>query len=217
MSIAKKVFPIVSVVAVTPSWGIGMKGTLPWMFENIVLPGDMAHFKHITSKTEDSSKMNAVIMGRKTWNSIPEKFQPLSGRVNIIISQTLDSASVSQHLNTFVVPSFNRALELLLSDSNLNSLVERAMVIGGVGLFEESVLHPWFESLHITYIARDFACDAFLTERTVQYIQQDMVEVSATSGEVEENGVTYRSDCALLITFNHFNQFVYRMVEYRRK
>lgn len=50
------------VVAATKEWGIGKDGKLPWS-----LPGDMAFFKALTSKTEDAGKMNAVIMGRKTW------------------------------------------------------------------------------------------------------------------------------------------------------
>lgn len=49
-------------MAATKSWGIGNAGKLPWS-----LPGDMAFFKSLTSKTNETGKMNAVIMGRKTW------------------------------------------------------------------------------------------------------------------------------------------------------
>lgn len=69
------------VAAVTPKWGIGAKGTIPWR-----LPGDMALFKKLTSTVTDSSKMNAVIMGRTTWESIPAKFRPLPRRMNIILT-----------------------------------------------------------------------------------------------------------------------------------
>ena len=54
------------VVAATRKLGIGKSGTMPWK-----LPGDMAYFKELTSKTADAGKQNAVIMGRKTWESIP--------------------------------------------------------------------------------------------------------------------------------------------------
>ena len=51
--------------------------------------GDMAFFKKITSETADNSKKNAVIMGRKTWDSIPVKFRPLANRINVVLSTTM--------------------------------------------------------------------------------------------------------------------------------
>jgi dihydrofolate reductase len=62
--------PISVIVATTQKGGIGKDGTLPWK-----LPGDMAHFKKVTTATTPG-KINAVIMGRKTWESIPENFRP---------------------------------------------------------------------------------------------------------------------------------------------
>ena len=70
------------VVAATRKLGIGKHGSMPWK-----LPGDMAYFKELTSKTADSSKQNAVIMGRKTWESIPLKFRPLPGRINVVLTR----------------------------------------------------------------------------------------------------------------------------------
>ena len=48
----------------------------------------MAYFKELTSRTVDPAKQNAVIMGRKTWESIPPKFRPLAGRLNIVLSRS---------------------------------------------------------------------------------------------------------------------------------
>jgi dihydrofolate reductase/thymidylate synthase len=70
------------VVAATRKLGIGKGGTMPWK-----LPGDMAYFKELTSKTADAGKQNAVIMGRKTWESIPVKFRPLPGRINVVLTR----------------------------------------------------------------------------------------------------------------------------------
>jgi Dihydrofolate reductase len=50
----------------------------------------MAHFSRITKKTENSNRVNAVIMGRKTWDSIPEKFRPLPGRYNVVLTRNSD-------------------------------------------------------------------------------------------------------------------------------
>lgn len=71
------------VVAATKKLGIGKGGGMPWK-----LPGDMAYFKDLTTRTADSSKQNAVVMGRKTWESIPPKFRPLPGRVNVVLSRS---------------------------------------------------------------------------------------------------------------------------------
>ena len=48
----------------------------------------MAYFKELTTRTVDPAKQNAVIMGRKTWESIPPKFRPLAGRLNIVLSRS---------------------------------------------------------------------------------------------------------------------------------
>ena len=48
----------------------------------------MALFAELTKSTADQARKNAVIMGRKTWESIPLKFRPLPGRINIVLSRT---------------------------------------------------------------------------------------------------------------------------------
>ncbi len=68
-------------MAATRAGGIGKDGKLPWH-----LPGEMAFFKELTSKTRDASKRNAVVMGRRTWESLPPKFRPLPGRLNVVLS-----------------------------------------------------------------------------------------------------------------------------------
>src|SRR5689334_4792565 len=76
-----QVFSII--VAVDEQFGIGRNKLLPWN-----IPGDMKHFKEITTRSSEG-KQNFVIMGRKTWDSIPEKFRPLPGRVNCVLSRDL--------------------------------------------------------------------------------------------------------------------------------
>ena len=73
------------VVAYTRMMGIGNNGTLPWPR----LSKDMAHFVDKT-KTAPEGMVNAVIMGRKTWDSIPLALRPLKGRYNIVITSQGD-------------------------------------------------------------------------------------------------------------------------------
>ena len=88
------------VAAAASSRGIGAGGDLVWR-----LPGDMGHFKRVTSTPPSGSSesagtsagatlTNAVIMGRKTWDSIPSKFRPLDNRTNIILSRSLSEKDV---------------------------------------------------------------------------------------------------------------------------
>jgi dihydrofolate reductase len=63
-------------------YGIGKNGAMPWR-----LRGDMDHFKRITQRVTDTSRQNAVIMGRKTWESLPKSFRPLPGRLNVVLSR----------------------------------------------------------------------------------------------------------------------------------
>ena len=57
---------------------IGAEGGMPWH-----VPEDLAHFKAVTLGAP-------VIMGRKTWDSLPERFRPLSGRENVVITRQQD-------------------------------------------------------------------------------------------------------------------------------
>jgi hypothetical protein len=77
--------PVHVVVAATSGGGIGQGGALPWE-----LPGDMAFFRRQTTAVVDGRKVNAVIMGRRTWASIPPKFRPLRGRLNVVLSTSED-------------------------------------------------------------------------------------------------------------------------------
>ena len=131
--------PITSVVAVTPSWGIGMRGTLPWAHAGKHLTKDLAYFRAVTKQCQFPDKNNAVIMGRLTWESIPHKNRPLSGRTNIIVSTTMASPADCANSQTdpvqippfYVVPDFKSALGLISSNERLRTTIEKAVVIGG--------------------------------------------------------------------------------------
>jgi len=94
--------PIYVVVATSlnPPMGIGHKGKLPWP----PIKADMAFFKNVTSQIPEASSastgtrpLNAVVMGRKTWESIPPRFRPLAGRLNVIITRS-DSQDVGKKI-----------------------------------------------------------------------------------------------------------------------
>lgn len=61
---------------------------------------EMGYFTTMTTKVKDPSKVNAVIMGRRTWDCIPLKYRPLNNRINIVLTRHVDKIepTVSDHL-----------------------------------------------------------------------------------------------------------------------
>lgn len=94
------------IVACTASNGIGKNGNLPWR-----LSKEMGYFARVTTSTP-ANKRNAVIMGRKTWESIPDKFRPLKERINIVVTSRDLSESVAMPLRRYL--SLNSRAQILV-------------------------------------------------------------------------------------------------------
>jgi dihydrofolate reductase len=118
---------------------IGREGTLPWH-----LPEDLAHFKRTTLGCP-------VIMGRKTWDSLPARFRPLPGRVNIVVTRDADWAAEG----AAAAHSLQAARDLCPPNSD-------AWVIGGAQIYAQAL--PLASSIVVTEIAQAFEGDAFAPE-----------------------------------------------------
>eukprot|EP00906_Rhabdomonas_costata_P029163 RCo041175 len=142
------------IVAVDSNHGIGKAEQLPWK-----LPGEMKHFREVTSAAKAAGKRNAVVMGRKTWESIPSKFRPLPDRVNIVVSATLKEADVG---GAHVCPSLEAALQLTAMAEH-SSVIETVFIIGGEKLYTDAMnrFGHLCQVLHLTRIDSDFVCDVF--------------------------------------------------------
>ena len=123
---------------------IGKNGDLPWH-----LPEDLAHFKRTTLG-------QAVVMGRVTWESIPEKFRPLPGRRNVVVSRQADYIATG----AAVVTSLQAALALFPAD-------EVVWLIGGAQLYAQAL--PLAAQLVVTEIDADFEGDAFAPPLTAEW------------------------------------------------
>ena len=137
------------IAALDEQGGIGRNGALPWR-----IPEDLAFFKRITSASPGS----AVIMGRRTWESIPEKFRPLSNRLNIILSSSAQtSPSAAGTLKKPVwCNDINSALKIACSTPEI-------FFIGGAAVYHAALsLKPDF--LYITHVKNVFNCDVFFPE-----------------------------------------------------
>lgn len=102
---------------------IGDAGTMPWQ-----VPEDLAHFKRITEG-------HPVIMGRRTWESFPEKFRPLPGRTNIVL--TSDAAAHDRLRAAGAQPASSLEQALELAERAAGS--EEIWIIGGGKVYAESL------------------------------------------------------------------------------
>lgn len=136
--------PIVeAIVAADLDNGIGKDGDLPWH-----LPPDMKHFRELTT----GDGRNAVIMGRKTWQSIPDKYRPLPDRRNIVLTRD-DSFALPD--GVLRAATFNEALRHAFG-------CKYAFVIGGASVYEAAFNIPYCHAVHVTRVKTTFDCDTFL-------------------------------------------------------
>jgi dihydrofolate reductase len=115
---------------------IGRDGALPWH-----LPEDLAHFKRTTLGCP-------VIMGRKTWDSLPPRFRPLPGRANIVVTRDANWSAQG----ALVAHSLREAHALCAPATD-------AWVIGGAQIYAQAL--PLASSVVVTEIAQDFGGDAW--------------------------------------------------------
>ena len=112
---------------------IGAEGGMPWH-----VPEDLAHFKEITLTAP-------VVMGRKTWDSLPERFRPLPGRENIVITRKQD----------WEAEGARRAPDLPTAVRGL----ERVWIIGGAEIFAQVIGEA--DRLEVTELDLEVAGDAY--------------------------------------------------------
>lgn len=124
---------IAAIVAMDEGRIIGKDGALPWH-----LPEDLAHFKALTSG-------HLVIMGRKTWESLPAKFRPLPGRTNIVVSR--NPAVLGLPEGTFGASSIEDAVKLAETTARPE---QKIWFIGGAELYKAAL--PLCDELHLTLV-----------------------------------------------------------------
>jgi dihydrofolate reductase len=167
---SKPTLPLNLIVAATPSLGIGANGTLPWRIKS-----EIQYFARVTSRIPAAITsqypsldiQNAVIMGRKTWESIPSKFRPLKGRVNVVLSSQSGNDE-----GAIWVRSMREAVQTLEDmrvdnqapheTSGVTPKVARVFIIGGSTVYKAALEMPETKRVLLTKIQGDsWGCDTF--------------------------------------------------------
>lgn len=146
---------------------IGKDGQMPWH-----LPEDLAHFKRVTLG-------QPVIMGRKTWDSLPARFRPLPGRTNIVITRQSDWNAEG----ALRAASIEEAMQLCGD-------VTDAWIMGGAEIYRQA--EPLASTAVVTEINADFEGDAFAPE-----LGDTWLEIRRES-HVSANGLNFS-----FVTYHH--------------
>ncbi len=158
---------ITLIAAVARNGVIGAGNALLWR-----LPEDQQHFRRTTLK-------HPVIMGRKTWDSLPARFRPLPGRTNIVVTRN----AAWQAEGAQVAHSLEEALSLA-------GPCAEVFVIGGEQLYTAAL--PWAQRLVLTEIDRDFEGDT-------QFPAFDQLQFHEISRETHHAGEPNHFDFAFVI------------------
>ena len=105
---------ITIIAAVSSNWCIGSDGKIPWN-----IPGDMKHFRDITMG-------GTVVMGRKTWESLPSKYKPLPGRTNVVLTRSSE----------YVLP---RGVVRARSLHEVSTTCSNLLVVGGASVYQQAM------------------------------------------------------------------------------
>lgn len=186
------------IVAATKSNGIGFNSRLPWRLRK-----EIKYFAQVTT-TAPSGQQNAVIMGRNTWESLPQKFRPLPNRLNVVISRNLayDLGKASAILEHDLKSALSRVENLTSASSS--SPIRRAFIIGGASLYSEALGLSTDVVDHILLtriVSPDFEqCDVFMPDflsgkggwkRVNHAVLEEWVGFEVVEGVQEEDGVKY--------------------------
>ena len=127
------------IVAASENNCIGINGDLPWN-----LPTDLKRFKEVTNG-------HIVIMGRATWESIPEKYRPLPNRTNVVITRNKDYKADGAEVRHNLVEALN---EFALGEQR------EIFVIGGAQIYKEAFQYA--NRLYMTRVMAEVEGDTFL-------------------------------------------------------
>jgi dihydrofolate reductase len=157
--------------------GIGYQGTIPWKSKE-----DMAFFRKTTTEVPSDEYTNAVIMGRKTFESLGSR--PLKGRLNVVCTRSVNRGMIVSE-SVLLAGSLDEALEKI---ALLPAPIHKIFVIGGEQLYREGIAHPGCCELQLNYMkipVRDYdtffpEVDPHTFELTERYDTEDVVYTKYT-------------------------------------
>ena len=142
------------ILAIDDKNGLWKNWDLAWK-----ISADLKYFKNITSKTKDLAKLNAVVMWKNTWESIPLKYRPLPNRINCVLSRLIKQESIWSKINDYVLyfNSIDSCIEELITKTNL----ENIFIIGWANIYNQILKHERLNEIYLTKVEWNYNCDVF--------------------------------------------------------
>ncbi len=134
---------VCAIVAMDEGRLIGREGALPWH-----VPEDLKRFRDLTSG-------HIVVMGRKTWESLPPKVRPLPGRLNIVVSRNPVALALPDGVLSASSPA-----EAIAKAAAVATEGQRVWIIGGAEVYREAI--PLCSEVFLTVVKGRFSGDAWL-------------------------------------------------------
>jgi len=169
--------PIHMIVAHDRNRGIGYKNALPWC-----LPEDLIHFKKITTYVNNPEKQNMIIMGKKTWQSLPVR--PLPNRLNMILST---HTPLEYPVTTNGAFKHAVCLNDAILSADMDDSVESVYIIGGAQLYNYVLRENICTNIYVTKVEGSYETDTFIKE-----IDENYYEIKDTRNGQECEYITYR-------------------------
>ena len=170
------------IVCVDSNNGIGKSNSLPWTIKE-----DMLFFKKKTLEIKNKNKKNCVIMGRKTYQSIPKRFRPLKNRINIVLSKS--NVIEDEENENFKI--FQELDDVLTFVKKNKKKIENCYVIGGSSIYKLFIERDIVNDFYINSVNKDYECDIFFPE-----VNLNNYKLNSTNSIVVNN-----SD---ILTFQHY-------------
>ncbi|CAG8709956.1 3297_t:CDS:2 [Dentiscutata erythropus] len=181
-----------------------MNNELPWDIKE-----ELSYFERVTKKVSVSDEItdtspatsckriqNALIMGRKTWETIPPELRPFKDRLNVVLSKTLKPESDM----CVIYSSLDEAVANLVDKPTIS----RIFIIGGGYVYKEAMESPLCEYILITKVYKSFNCDTFFLkidenlyelashDELVNFVGDDVPKGRQVDGDIEYEFLMYK-------------------------
>lgn len=133
------------IAAMSKNHVIGRDGTIPWS-----IPRDLQFFRDMTEN-------RAVIMGRKTWESLPVR--PLPNRFNIVVTSRKDLMSGIQGIAGGLTDNLDMAITMAVTFGH-----QRIFLIGGGGIYQEAMERDLVDNMYLTVIHQNIKGDTYFPQ-----------------------------------------------------
>ena len=156
------------IVCTDSKFGIGKNNTLPWHYSK-----DLEFFKNSTI-SNNSKKINIVIMGNNTYKSIPETRRPLKHRLNIVLTKNTELNNHNEEENIFdtKLVYFNDVISILYFLDKNKKYIGNVWVCGGSNIYTQFLELHIVNNIYLTTIIHsDFNCDVFFPKKYLKYFQ----------------------------------------------